>query len=80
MSDQRHRHSNLLGFRAAVPPGTGDPGIVGLLSASTDFRGSLLEALTAHNSSLARNSLGGRNRLAALDRPAEILQLEQVRN
>ena len=30
MSDQRHWHSNLSGFRAAVPPGTVEPGIVEL--------------------------------------------------
>jgi hypothetical protein len=28
MSDQRHRHSILSGFRAVVPPGTVEPGIV----------------------------------------------------
>ena len=39
MSDQRHRHSNLSGFRAVVPPGTVSPGSSSPLRGGIKVRG-----------------------------------------
>jgi hypothetical protein len=39
MSDQRHRHSNLSGFRAVVPPGTVSPGSSSPLRGGISVRG-----------------------------------------
>jgi hypothetical protein len=39
MSDQRHRHSILSGFRAVVPPGTVSPGSSSLFCEGISVRG-----------------------------------------